>query len=64
MLQTPKPDPIKATPYSRSGRKSDRVYQTDQLNCNPDEGFTALSTGKSCSFYFNFMIRKGERKVI
>ncbi|KAH7537912.1 hypothetical protein FEM48_Zijuj03G0143200 [Ziziphus jujuba var. spinosa] len=45
MLQTPKLDPSKATPHSRPGRKSDRVHHTDQLNCNPDEGFTASSTG-------------------
>ncbi|KAF3433106.1 hypothetical protein FNV43_RR24208 [Rhamnella rubrinervis] len=45
MLQTPKPD-SKATPHSRPGRKSDRMHQIDQLNCNPDNGFTALSTGR------------------
>lgn len=58
MLQTPKLDPSKATPHSRPGRKSDRVHHTDQLNCNPDEGFTASSTGKSSSLNFNSMIRK------
>lgn len=68
MHQTPKPD-SKATPHSRAGRKSDRVHHNDQLNCNPDDGFTALSTGKSFYLYFILFMGgaleggEGENKV-
>lgn len=50
-MQAPKPDPlhsIKATPHSRpTPRKADRIHQNEQLSNYLDDGFSALSSGKS-----------------
>lgn len=49
MLQTPRadlPHAGKATPFSRA-KKSDRLQQNDHLNYHQDDGFGALSAGKS-----------------